>query len=212
MIKKVLTLALALAFAVPVLAQRRIPDQPSTYSDETPTSGFNKQNLFVGTSLSVGFSGYDFNIGGTPEIGYSLNRWIDAGLVVNLNYSSERADPTEYYNMDTRYRSFNYGGGVFTRLYPLPFLFVQLEPEYNWIKYNVAEQFPGGIEYTYTTQASSFLVGIGYGQRFIGHSGFYIALLFDALSNPGSPYRDPYTNAALPVVRAGFDIYLHPSR
>jgi hypothetical protein len=207
MIKKVVIASVALVIALQGSAQRHLPDRPSTYSDEGPPTGFQKENLFLGGSINVGFSGYDFNVGSSPEIGYSLNRFLDAGLVVNLNYSSERADPTGYYNADTRYRAFNYGGGAFARLYPLPFLFLQVQPEYNWINYNY--KYSDGSSTSFTTQASSLLLGIGYGQRVIGHANFYIALLFDALSNPNSPYRDPYTNVALPVVRGGFDIYLH---
>ena len=212
MIKKVVIAAVSLLIAFDGYSQRRLPDRPSTYSDEGPPTGFKKENLFLGGSLSVGFSGYDFNIGSSPEIGYSLNRFLDAGLIVNLNYSSERADPTGYYNPNTRSRAFNYGGGAFARLYPLPFLFFQVQPEYNWIKYNYDQMDPGGYSYKITTQASSMLLGIGYGQRMVGHANFYIALLFDVLSNTGSPYRDPYNNVALPVVRGGFDIYLHQQK
>jgi hypothetical protein len=209
--KKVVIAACFFVIALPCFAQRQMPDRPNTYNDESPETGFKKQNLFLGGSLSVGYSGYDFNVGGTPEIGYSLNRWVDAGLLVNLNYSSERADPELVYNDNTRYRTFDYGAGVFTRIYPLPFLFFQVEPEYNIINAN-AKDMNSGITYTATTQATSLLLGIGYGQRVIGHASFYIALLFDALSNPSSPYRDPFTNVALPIVRAGFDIYLHPNK
>src|ERR1700761_8396340 len=176
MIKKVLFAVMALAISLNGFAQRHLPDRPNTHSDEDPATGFNKQNILLGGSLSVGYSGYDFNIGSSPEIGWSLNRYLDAGLVVNLNYSSERADPTFYYNPDTRYRAFNYGAGVFGRFYPLPFLFIQAQPEYNWIKYNIADMSPGGLAYSYTQSASSFLLGIGYGQRVIGHANFYIAL------------------------------------
>jgi hypothetical protein len=208
MIKKVVFIAaFSLVIALDGYAQRHLPDRPNTYSDEEPATGFNKANLFLGGSLSLGFSGYDFNIGSSPEIGYSLNKFLDAGLVVNLNYSSERADPTGYYNPDIRYRAFNYGGGAFGRFYALPFLFIQAQPEYNWINYNY--KYSDGSTTSFTTSAPSLLLGIGYGQRVIGHANFYIALLFDALSNPASPYRDPYTNVALPVLRAGFDIYLH---
>lgn len=207
MIKKVVIAAFFLVVALQGSAQRHMPDRPNTYSDEAPPSGFSKQNLFLGGSLSVGFSGYDFNIGSSPEIGYSLSNWLDAGLVVNLNYSSERADPNFVYNPNIRSRAFNYGGGAFARLYPLPFLFFQVQPEYNWVNYNFKDM-TSETTTTASTQASSLLLGIGYGQRVVGHVNFYIALLFDALSSPQSPYRD-FNGAAIPVIRAGFDIYLH---
>jgi hypothetical protein len=197
------------------MAQHR-PPPVNTYSDEDADEGrgFKKDHIFIGGTINLGFSGYDFNIGGAPEIGYSFNRWFDAGVLINLNYASERPDPNFVYNANTRQRSFNYGAGLFGRFYPLPFLFVVAEPEFNFINYSITPFNGGSAEQTttYQTQAPSLLLGIGYGRRFIGHSSFYLALMFDALSNSNSPYRDSYTNAALPVIKAGFDIYLHPKR
>jgi hypothetical protein len=190
---------------------QHMPNRTYTYSDEGNGTGFKKENLFVGGSLSLGFGGNTFNIGGSPEIGYSLNKWLDAGVLVNVNYTSERADPNLYYNNDTRYRNFNYGAGLFGRVYPLPFLFFQVQPEYNWIQYNATYMGPGGGSASFDTHAKSLLLGIGYGQRVVGSGSFYIALLFDALSDTYSPYRD-INGAALPVIRAGFDFYLHPKR
>jgi hypothetical protein len=190
-------------------AQHR-PPEVNTYSDEEPDGGkgFKRDHIFIGGSLNLGFSNYVFNVGGAPEIGYSFNKWFDAGMLININYSSERADP--YYNNDTRTRVFNYGVGAFGRFYPLPFLFILAEPEYNWVSYN-EKYIPTGETASYKTQAPSLLLGIGYGQRFIGHSSFYIAIMFDAATNPNSPYRDVH-NVAIPVLKAGFDFYLHPKK
>jgi len=74
---------------------------------------------------------------------------------------------------------------------------------------NNSEVRSSGETASVTTQAASFLAGIGYSQRIIGRNNFYIAVMFDLLSNQYSPYRD-YTGAALPVVKVGFDFYLHP--
>ena len=97
------------------------PGRMNTYSDEAPTYGFTKENVFAGGSLALGYNGWDFNAGISPEVGWTLAKWFDAGVLVNLNYSSERADPTGFYNPDTRYRSFNYGVGAFARIYPVDF-------------------------------------------------------------------------------------------
>src|ERR1700753_3851125 len=96
--KKFLFAAFLFAIALQGKAQHN-PARVNTYIDEdNGGNGFKKQNLFVGGRLNLGYSGYDFNVGGAPEIGYSLNRWVDAGVLVNINYTSERADP--YYNGD----------------------------------------------------------------------------------------------------------------
>ena len=209
MIKRVVIAAGLFMVVMEGFAQGHMPNRVNTYSDEGPGTGFLKQNLFIGGSLALGYSGYTFNVGANPEIGYSLNKWLDAGLVVNLNYSSERADPS--YNGNVRYRSFNYGAGLFGRVWPLPFLFFQAQPEYNFINYNQKYMGPGGTSYSQTTNAPSLLLGAGYGQRIVGEGIFYLSLSFDALNSQFSPYRD-FNGTVLPVIRAGFDFYLHPRR
>jgi hypothetical protein len=190
------------------LAQERMPNRVNTYSDEGPGTGFQKENLFLGGSLGLGFGSYEFNVGVNPEIGYSLNNWLDAGAVVNFNYNSIRADP--YYNGNVRTREFIYGGGVFARAYVLPFLFLSAQPEYNWLSIN-EKDMGSGSSGTYSASAPSLLLGIGYGQRVVGQANFYIALMFDAIDNVNSPYND-INGHPLPVIRAGFDFYLNKRR
>ncbi|HVM87099.1 MAG TPA: hypothetical protein VMT76_02850 [Puia sp.] len=209
--KMVISSLLLFMFSMVGIAQHN-PPRVNTYSDEGAdegSGGFRRDHIFIGGSLNLGFSNYVFNVGGAPEIGYSFNKWVDAGALININYTSERADP--YYNGNVRTRILNYGVGAFGRFYPLPFLFLQAEPEYNWTRYT-QKDVTSNISYgPLNEQAASLLLGIGYGQRFVGHSSFYIALMFDALSNYGSPYRD-LNNVAVPVLKAGFDFYLHPKR
>src|ERR1700732_440847 len=177
MIKRLIFFSCFFVIGSEVFAQEHMPNRANTYTDEAPSTGFNKENLFVGGSLSLGFGSYNFNVGGTPEIGYSLNKWLDAGVLMNLNYNSERANP---YNYNVRYRSFNYGAGAFARAYPLPFLFLQVQPEYNWINFN-AKDMNSGATASYTSNAPSLLLGVGYGQRVIGQANFFISLLFDVM-------------------------------
>jgi hypothetical protein len=189
------------------MAQEHMPNRTYTYSDEGPSTGFSKENLFLGGSLGLGFGSYNFDIGVNPEIGYTLNRWLDVGAVVNFNYSSIKADPSGFYNPDIGSKQYTYGGGVFGRAYVLPFLFLTAQPEFNWTSVTQNDQY-AGVNYKYNANAPSLLLGIGYGRRVVGQSGFYIALLFDAISNVNSPYNDVYGHP-LPVIRAGFDFYLH---
>jgi hypothetical protein len=187
-------------------AQDHMPYRANTYSDEGDGTGFRKENLFIGGGLDLGFGSYNFNIGVNPEIGYSLNRWLDVGAVINFQYNSVSADASFYYNNDVGQKQFVYGGGVFGRAYVLPFLFLTAQPEFNWTSTTAT---PGGTQdhYHYNANAPSLLLGIGYGRRVVGDSGFYIALMFDALDNVNSPYNDALGHP-LPVLRAGFDIYL----
>ncbi|MDO6435080.1 hypothetical protein Q4E93_30980 [Flavitalea sp. BT771] len=205
MIKKIVFAGILWIAGLGVFAQERNPQRVYTYSDEGANGGFSKNNLFLGGSLALGFGSYNFNVGASPEIGYSLNNWLDAGVVLNFNYNSIRADP--YYTGNVRYHTFNYGGGVFARGYVLPFLFLTVQPEYNLVNVN-AKYVPTGETTSYNANATSTLVGIGYGQRVVGQGSFYIALMFDVLRDKDSPYND-LDGKALPVVRAGFNIYLH---
>jgi hypothetical protein len=188
-------------------AQEQMPKRTYTYSDEGPETGFKKQNLFLGGSLGLGFGSYNFNIGVNPELGYSLNKWLDVGAVVNFNYNSMRADQNYMYNANISSKQFTYGGGVFGRAYVLPFLFLTAQPEFNWTSIT-EKDMSSEVQYRYDANAPSLLLGIGYGQRVVGQSGFYIALMFDAISNKNSPYND-VNGHPLPVLRAGFDFYLH---
>jgi hypothetical protein len=208
MIRKVV---IAVCFSMAGLAgfaQEHMPNRVNTYSDEGNGTGFLKQNLFIGGSLGLGFGGDEFSIGVNPEIGYSLNRWLDVGAVVNFNYNSISADPSGYYNADVSEKQFIYGGGLFGRAWVLPFLFVTAQPEVNWTHDTQKYYGQGGATYTASVNAPSLLLGAGYGRRLIGQSTFYIELMFDVLGNANSPYNDYYGHP-LPVLRAGFDIFVH---
>lgn len=185
--------------------------EKDTYADDqTYGDGFKLEHLFIGGNIGLGFDSYSFNAGISPELGYSLSNWLDAGVLVNLNYTSIRADP--YYNYNIRQRSFNYGAGAFARVYPLPFLFLQVSPEYNWIHYTLTDfNMQPHTSTSLTTNAASLLVGIGYGQRLVGRSNMHIALMADLLNNAQSPYRDG-NGRLIPVLKAGFDIYFHPKK
>ncbi len=212
MIRKVVITVGLWVIGLGCFAQQHMPGRVNTYTDDDGSSstGFKKENLFVGGSLGLGFGSYNFNVGVNPEIGYSLSKWFDVGAVVNFNYNSIKADPNFIYNDNTRTRQFTYGGGVFARAYVLPFLFLTAQPEFNWISATNTD-LTSGINYTYSANAPSLLLGLGYGQRIIGQSSFYIALMFDAISNVNSPYND-INGHPLPVIRAGFDFYLHSHR
>ncbi len=192
-----------------LFAQR---NPPPTYSDSKDGStDVGNDRVFVGGSIAAGFASYTFNVGANPEVGYSIAEWLDAGMVFNINYTSQRADPYYIYNQNTRYRAFNYGAGVFARIYPVRFLFVQLQPEQNWIHYS-AKDYDNNLSSSSTVSASSFIAGIGYTQRTVGEGSYFFMIGLDLLNNLNSPYRDSYSHANIPIIRAGFDFYLHSKK
>lgn len=52
--------------------------------EEEQKGGWKKDHLFIGTSLNLGFSN-GFIIGLNPEVGYSINKFLDAGIATNFN-------------------------------------------------------------------------------------------------------------------------------
>ena len=179
-------------------------------NNDYESKGFKKENVFLGGSISLGFGSGNFGVGANPEIGYSLSQWLDGGVVFNLNYNSQR-----YYDAYSgadigKVSSFNYGAGVFVRAYPVNFLFVQLQPEENWINYNTKD-FSTNIHLKSKVNAASLIGGIGYSQRVVTQGSYFFMIGLDLLTNQNSPYRDSY-NHALPIIRGGFDVYLHPAR
>ncbi|HEX6915025.1 MAG TPA: hypothetical protein VF145_07275 [Chitinophagaceae bacterium] len=197
---KQLIIFLAIVTAIPVFAQQ--VEEP-----EADTKGkFRKENMFIGGGLNLGAGSGMFAIGVLPEVGYSVTKWLDAGVSFNLNYQTMRED--DYWTGATyaRNRYFNYGTGVFLRIWPVKFLHLTVQPEYNWI--NVSRQLTStGQKERRTLHAESLLVGIGYGSREIGNQLSYFTLMIDVAQNINSPYRDQY-NRADPVFRTGIGFYL----
>lgn len=177
--------------------------------EEESSHKFRRDNIFWGGSIGLGLGNGGFSTGANPEIGYSVAKWLDAGISTNFNYFSYRAE----YNNGIRQRSFNYGGGIFARFFVFQGFFLQVLPEYNRIKTNFKNMNAGSVgeEYHLRREAPSLLLGIGYGSRVIGNTNFFTVLMIDAGTNTNSPYIDTY-GAKLPILRTGFNFYLRPKR
>lgn len=172
--------------------------------------GFKKEKLFTGGSLTAGFSSRSTILGITPQLGYSLTNWADAGLNLNFNYSSQR----DYADYGDKLRQTVYGPGAFLRLFPLRFLFASAQYEYNMIH----------LKYIYTgnnnnipakrnLNANSLLLGGGYaGGRYRGNNTYYFfSVSWDVLGDKNSPYVDGLGRSN-PIIRAGYNIGLFQGR
>src|SRR5688572_1007154 len=136
--------------------------------DTTNTKGkFNKNNIFIGGGINVGAGTGSFAIGIIPEVGYSITKWLDGGIAINLNYVSQNGVYAENGSGPYRIRNFNYGGGPFIRIWPFNFLNIAVHPEYNWIT-SKQEYQPTGVKGNFTFKSESLLIGIGYGSRDVG--------------------------------------------
>ncbi len=170
---------------------------------EEEKGGWKPDHLFIGSGINLGFSN-GFIIGLNPEVGYSINRFLDAGIATNLTYVTQRS---YYANESARYLAL--GGGPFVRFWPVRMIFIGGQFEYNAITYK--EVVDGATVYKEKFNASSLLVGLGYGNRMIGHSQFYTSIMIDALNDVNSPYRDQFGRVQ-PVFRTGFIFYLGGGR
>ena len=196
--KIILLVAFVFTFSISCFAQ-----------DSTEQRGFKKEKLFTGGSVSLSFGNNSFLIGVNPVLGYSLTNWADAGIAVNYNYTSYR-DVSVF---DDKLRQSVYGGGVFTRLFPVRFIFVQGQLEHNFIKQKYMQPNGGGRE-NFNSSATSLLVGGGYTTGRYGGSGNtfgYLAVLFDVLKEQDSPYTDN-AGRIIPILRAGINVYLFQGR
>lgn len=178
------------------------------FAQDKKENKYEPSNWFTGGSISLGYSGGSYSsflAGIHPHYGYTIAKWLDAAAVLNFEYQSQR-DP--YYNY--KYHNTTYGFGAFTRIYPVHFLFIQAEPEYNFI--DVKAINANGNSSKLKLHATSLLLGGGYTTSRSGKNSFtYLSVLFDVLKNANSPYVDSY-GSIVPVIRAGVNIGLNRKR
>lgn len=198
--------------------------QDEENSKEERKGGFKKENLFTGGGITVSFSNTTTVLGATPVFGYSINRWLDAGILFNFNYGSERhltyfvsTDPFNpnigyYITSDDKLRQTVFGPGAFVRAYPIKFLFAQAQVEHNFIRQKLIYDNGTPSEKS-SVSATSLLVGAGYcnGREGIGNLFYYVSIVVDVAGNKNSPYVEE-TEAGninvLPIIRAGLQIPL----
>lgn len=174
--------------------------------DETTKKGFQKDKLFTGGSVDFSLGSGRTAFGLAPYFGYSVIRWIDVAASLNFNYISQR----DVYVGNDKVRQTTIGPGIFTRIFPVSFLFAQAQYEHNFIKQKYIPA-PGGYYAANTAkaEANSFLVGAGYtsGRSKENNPYYFFSVMVDALSDPNSPYRDSY-GRVIPIIRAGVTVPL----
>jgi hypothetical protein len=204
--KKLILLVCLFSVTSSLLYAQRMPQRREDKEDDKKEEkGFKKENLFTGGSISLAFYNNTFLVGGSPVFGYSIAKWIDAGVVVNYNYTSYR-DYNFVFN--DKLRQTVYGVGAFTKIYPVRFLFLQAQAEHNFINQKFIPNV--GTTQTYKYDANSLLVGAGYTTGRQGHGGppfFYLAVLFDVSGNANSPYTDGF-GRTIPIIRGGIQVPL----
>ncbi len=197
-------LLLALVFAFNSFAQQ---EDEKTKEDKPVRKGlFKKENLFTGGTLNVSFGNRATALGISPFFGYSINKYIDVAFTTGINYISQR----DYQYEGDKLRQTIYGPGAFVRLFPVKFLFIQGQYEYNLIRYKyIPPSSFGDPNERLKYDAHSFLVGGGFasGRDEDSKSYYYISILWDVAKATYSPYKDNLQRA-VPVIRAGYNIAL----
>src|SRR5690606_8463857 len=94
--------------------------------------GFKPHNLFTGGGITASFYTGGSILGASPVLGYKLNDYVDAGVVLNYVFQGSK----DVYDYNDKLRQHVYGPGVFMRAYPVSFLFAQAQLEHNFTSIN----------------------------------------------------------------------------
>ena len=188
--------------------------QDEEKSGDEKKGGFKKENLFTGGGAIVSVGSYSTLLGASPVFGYSVTKWLDAGIVFNINYASYRALYSNGYNVvvsDEKSRQTVLGPGIFARVYPIKFLFVNIQAEQNFTTdKRIAPNTP---TFKDKYSATSLLLGIGYanGRQGIGDFYYYISVMADVAGNINSPYvgiSESGKAVITPIFKAGIQVPL----
>lgn len=154
---------------------------------QTEEEGAVDKRFFFGGNFGVTFG--DFTaVNLSPQVGYRFNRFLAAGTGINFIYSSVK---TRLSNGEELYRESygNAGLNVFGRVYPSNFLFLQIQPEYNynWGRRNYRGATPD--DRLEGKMVPSLLGGLGVSIP-AGRGSLIAMLQYDILQERRSPYGD----------------------
>lgn len=175
--KKSVLFTMSVFFATLLLAQE----------EEAKNSRF-----FAGGNFGLSFGSYTI-INLSPQVGYRFNRFASAGVGLNLQYASQkvRLNGLDYSKTSQGITGLN----VFGRIYPAQNIFVQVQPEANYIFGR--QTFYQPTEETYKMNAEiipCFLVGGGIALP-AGNGNVIATVLFDVVQKTNSPYGNrPFVN------------------
>jgi hypothetical protein len=152
-----------------------------TIAQDSDGKGFDKSKLFVGGSLGLAFGTYTI-INVSPLVGYRFTDVLAAG--VGVNYSYYGYDDGLY----TSKQSY-VGMSIFGRVYPIQQLFIQVQPELN---YMWASQVPDAGQNLPELKVNQFvptlLMGGGAAIPTGANGAITISVMYDVLQNVWSPY------------------------
>lgn len=167
--------------------------------DTLPQRGFDKHKLFLGGNLGLSFGNITY-LNLSPAVGYRFSPLFAAGVQLNGQYESIRY-LDQYNSLYQKDRYGLVGAGLFGRVYPVPQIFIHLQPEMNMI-FGKSRFYDGSPDLKFTEHIPSVLGGLGYSQQTGGNSAITIMILYDLLQRKDSPYGNK------PIFRIGADLGL----
>jgi hypothetical protein len=152
------------------------------HAQQTENSGFDKSKLFFGGTLGGSFGTYTI-VNVSPQVGYRLSPMFATGVGLNYNY----------YGYDDGYMTSKQtylGMNIFGRVYPIPQLFLQAQPELNYMW--ASQTINGGGQYNPAVKINQFvstlLLGGGAAIPVGSNGAIMISVMYDVLQNYYSPY------------------------
>lgn len=86
---------------------------------------FRTSNLTFGGGIGLQFGDYTM-INVAPQVGYNFTKYLNVGAGINYSYFNEK------YDRKTRQETASYLGiNLYTKVYPLPYIVVMVQPEAN---------------------------------------------------------------------------------
>jgi hypothetical protein len=151
---------------------------------EEPKQGFDKSKLFFGGNFGLGFGNVSTLINVSPQIGYRFNHYLAAGAGINFIYSSYKY---QFANPEYKEQFGVAGLNIFGRVYPIEYIFLQLQPEanYTWGKYKFYNDWPD--EKLPSKIVPSLLGGVGAAIP-AGRGYLIVSANYDLIQNERSPY------------------------
>ncbi|HYF30294.1 MAG TPA: hypothetical protein VD993_04190 [Chitinophagaceae bacterium] len=152
--------------------------------EEETKKGFDKEKLFFGGNFGLGFGSNQTNINVSPQVGYRFNDYFAAGTGINFIYVSYKYE----WLLPSYKENFGVAGlNIFGRVYPIRFIFAQIQPELNYVwgkrKYDSGEEFKLDSKFV-----PSLLAGAGAAIPMGGRGAMLVMVQYDILQRPLNPY------------------------
>lgn len=156
-----------------------------------------QKKFFTGGNFGLTLGRYTI-INVSPQIGYRFNRFVAAGLGLNLQYASVKEKDWSGNDYSKTSQGIT-GLSLFGRFYPVQNIFLQVQPEGNYIFGRIKYYQPTVQTFKLDAEiVPCFLVGGGYSMP-AGRGQFLTTVLYDVLQRPNSPYGNQ------PIVNFGYN-------